>query len=162
MDMPLTSRDRPFLKPSQIQPIWRWADLAQNLIRSSTPDGASQGQVWKKSTKGFLKYCVYETTRKHNASGALQVGGITTYNVQVYKTFSVTKIYNGLRELLIPSRVQHNCSLTLKSFESFKFMQLMQVCYWNNFSHLTITLRIHVYNLCGTLNNMTQFFLTVI
>ena len=40
--------------------LWPWADLAQNLISSSTPHGAPLCQVWWKSTQGFLRYCVNE------------------------------------------------------------------------------------------------------
>ena len=46
-------------RPSSID-LWRWADLAQNLISSSTPHGAPLCQVWWQSTHGFLIYCVYE------------------------------------------------------------------------------------------------------
>ena len=40
--------------------LCRWADLAQNLISSSTPGGAPMYQVWWKSTQGFLRYRVNE------------------------------------------------------------------------------------------------------
>ena len=40
--------------------LCRWADLAQNLISSSTPGVAPLYQVWWKSTKGFLRFCVNE------------------------------------------------------------------------------------------------------
>ena len=39
---------------------WRWMDLAQNLINSSTPGGAPLYQVWWKSTQGFLRFRVNE------------------------------------------------------------------------------------------------------
>ena len=38
--------------------LWPWANLAQNLISSSTPGGAPLYQVWWKSTEGFLRVCV--------------------------------------------------------------------------------------------------------
>ena len=40
--------------------LCRWADLAQNLISSSTPGGAPLYQVWWKSTQGFLRFRVNE------------------------------------------------------------------------------------------------------
>ena len=40
--------------------LWRWADLAQNLISSSTPGGAPLYQVWWKSTQRFLRFRVNE------------------------------------------------------------------------------------------------------
>ena len=49
--------------PLVLQPtfdLWPWADLAQNLISSSTPGGASMYQVWWKSTQGFLRFRVNE------------------------------------------------------------------------------------------------------
>ena len=49
--------------PLVLQPtfdLWPWADLAQNLISSSTPGGAPLYQVWWKSTQGFLGFCVNE------------------------------------------------------------------------------------------------------
>ena len=49
--------------PLVLQPtfdLWLWADLAQNLISSSTPGGAPLYQVWWKSTQGFLRFCVNE------------------------------------------------------------------------------------------------------
>ena len=49
--------------PLVLQPtfdLWPWADLAQNLISSSTSGGASMYQVWWKSTQGFLRFRVNE------------------------------------------------------------------------------------------------------
>ena len=40
--------------------LWPWADLAKNLISSSTPGGAPLYQVWWKSTQGFSRFCVNE------------------------------------------------------------------------------------------------------
>ena len=40
--------------------LWCWADLAQNLISSSTPGDAPLYQVWWKSTHRFLRFHVNE------------------------------------------------------------------------------------------------------
>ena len=40
--------------------LWTLANLAQNLISSSTPGGVSMYQVWWKSTQGFLRFRVNE------------------------------------------------------------------------------------------------------
>ena len=45
-----------FIRSSLTFDPWRWADLAQNLISSSTPGGAGLYQVWWKSTQGFLRF----------------------------------------------------------------------------------------------------------
>ena len=56
---PITLSYRPISPTAYLWPL-TWADLAQNLISSSTPGGATLYQVWWKSTQGFLRFRINE------------------------------------------------------------------------------------------------------
>ena len=87
--------------------LWRWADLAQNLISSSTPHGAPLCQVWWKSTQGFLRYRVYEVKIAYldQVHWPLTLGGSRPNSNQfIYSSWctpvpSLMKIHPGVLEI---------------------------------------------------------------
>ena len=88
--------------------LWRWADLAQNSISSSTPHGAPLCQVWWKSTQGFLRYRVYEVKIAYldQVYWPLTLGGSRPKSNQfIYSSWcipgpSMIKIHQGVLEIL--------------------------------------------------------------